>query len=109
MLTEPRTTDRVAEILRNVNLNRVIRADVAPHLQISAAELWDRLAQEETHLTKLVRAERQRRIQELLTVNPHADLALIAKKCNLTHVNEASKLFKKCFGCTLRDYKRSRA
>lgn len=102
------STDQVVALLRTANLNRANRAAIAKQLQISTSDLSHRLAGEQTRLTTLVRAERKCRVDELLAVNPHADLALIARKCNLSHVSEASKLFKKCFGTTLRAYKKGR-
>lgn len=103
------TTEKVQAYLRECDLLRVRDAECAAAICKSTTTLRRRLREEGTSYGALLWAERQRRANELLDRNPHADQWKLADVMGYNQRNSAGRAFKQLFGIRHIDYRRAKA
>ncbi len=102
------TTEKVINYLRACDISRVRDFDAASGVGCSVSCLRKRLKNEGATYAELLAAEKRRRCSELLAINPHADVQLIAKKCGYASPSGVGRAFKQWYGRTLREWKSER-
>lgn len=103
-----RTADRVKTILADADLLRTNHRRVAETLHISSSTLVRRLQAEGITFQELVDAERMRRCEVALEVNPETRGHRLAELCGYTERNSFYRAFIRWYGESFSDYRRAR-
>ena len=101
------TAEKIAAFLVTAKLHNGITPDIAAHLGVTVNVLRRQMTSEKTSVGALLKAERRRRVQEVLQANPKINAKRMSGICGYPNVEQFYRAFRVCFGCKWTQYQQA--